>query len=162
MLIEQILSNAQLFDKINIAELIKFYQIKNYLRDIDFCLGKFIIDIIQNNNCENYLSQFKITPNIYNKERRYIAYLNYTIQAAKQNDINQAKAYNLAIKFNHTIVLGDNLFHNLIKKINIPCGNIYFLNENQFSNFFLVPKKIENKYKVCKYFIIMNEKYIMK
>ena len=164
MLIEQILSNAQLFGKINIAELIKFYQIKNYLRDIDFCLGKFIIDIIQNNNCENYLSQFKITPNIYNKERRYIAYLNYTIQAAKQNDIenNQAKAYNLAIKFNHTIVLGDNLFHNLIKKINIPCGNIYFLNENQFSNFFLVPKKIENKYKVCKYFIIMNEKYIIK
>ena len=32
------------------------------------------------------------------------------------------------------------------------------MNENQFSSFFQVPKKIENKYNICKYFIIMNEK----
>jgi len=42
--------------------------------------------------------------------------------------------------------------------MDIPCENIYYLNEEQLSNFFQVPKKINNKYKKCKYFIIMNEK----
>ena len=32
-----------------------------------------------------------------------------------------------------------------------------YLNEEQLSNFFQVPKKINNKYKKCKYFIIINE-----
>ncbi len=46
--------------------------------------------------------------------------------------------------------------------MNIPCENIYYLNENQFSKFFLFPKKINNKYKICKYIIIMNEIYFNK
>ena len=159
ILIELNLLNAQLFDKYNVPQLIEFYQIKNYLRDIDFCLSLAIIDIIHN-SCQNYPSQFEITPSYLNKDKRIIFYQVYSIQAKKINDIEdeQAKDYNAAIKYNETIVLGDNNFHELIKKINIPCENIYYLNENQFSDFFLVPKQIENKYNICKYFLIMNEK----
>ena len=46
-LIEIICSNDQLKDKKSYKELSEYYQIKNYLRDIDFCLGKVIIDIIK-------------------------------------------------------------------------------------------------------------------
>ena len=159
LLIELNLSNAQLIDKYNVSELIEFYQIKNYLRDIDFCLGVAILDIIHN-ACRNYPSEFEITPSYMNKEKRLIFYKVYSIEAKKINDIEdeQAEAYNKAIKYNDTIVLGDTNFHELIKKIDIPCENIYYLNEEQFSNFFKVPKKIKNKYKICKFFIIMNEK----
>ena len=52
ILIELNLSNAQLFDKYNVPELIEFYQIKNFFRDIDFCLSVAIIDIIHN-VCQN-------------------------------------------------------------------------------------------------------------
>ena len=54
-----------------------------------------------------------------NKEKRHIFYKVYTIQAKKINDIEdeQAEAYNKAIKYNYTLVLGDNNFHELIKKI---------------------------------------------
>ena len=66
--------------------------------------------------------------------------------------------YNNSIKFKDTIVLGDKQFHKKIREINLPCENIFYLNEEEFYNFCLVPKKISNKYKKCNYFIIMNEK----
>jgi len=158
-LIELNLSNAQLFDKYNVPVLIEYYQIKNFLRDIDFCLSVAIIDIIHN-TCQNYPPQFEITSSYANKDKRIIFYNIYSIQAKKINDIQdeQAKDFNEAIKYNNTIVLGDNNFHELIKKINIPCETIYYLNENQFSDFFLEPKQIEDKYNICKYFLIMNGK----
>jgi len=159
ILIELILSNAILFDKYDVPELIEFYQIKNFLRDLDFCLGMAIIDIIHN-ACKNYPSQFEIAPSYINKDKRVIFYKVYSIQASKINDFEdeQAKAYNQAIKYNDAIVLGNNNFHELIKKMNIPCENINYFNENQFLSFFDTPQKKENKYNICKYFIIMNEK----
>jgi hypothetical protein len=42
--------------------------------------------------------------------------------------------------------------------MNLPCKNIYYLDVNQISDFFKNPKKIDNKYNICKYFIIINEK----
>ena len=118
-----------------------------------------IIDIIHN-ACKNYPSQFEIAPSYINKDKRVIFYKVYSIQASKINDFEdeQAKAYNQAIKYNDTIVLGNNNFHELIKKMNIPCENINYFNENQFLSFFYTPQKKENKYNICKYFIIMNEK----
>ena len=142
------------------ADLSEYFQIKNYFRDIDFCLGKAIIDTI-NNACTDYPLQSVINQNYLNKEKRFVFYKIYAIEARKQNNNDfedeQAKTYNKSIKYNDTIVLGDEHFHNLIKKMDIPCENIYYLNEEQLSNFFQVPKKINNKYKKCKYFIIMNE-----
>ena len=46
--------------------------------------------------------------------------------------------------------------------MNLPCKNIYYLNENEISNFFKKPKKINNKYNICKYFLIANEKFGIK
>ena len=159
ILIELILSNAILFDKYDVPELIEFYQIKNFLRDLDFCLGMAIIDIIHN-ACKNYPSQFEIAPSYINKDKKVIFYKVYSIQASKINDFEdeQAKAYNQAIKYNDAIVVGNNNFHELIKKMNIPYENINYFNENQFLRFFDTPQKKENKYNISKYFIIMNEK----
>ena len=70
----------------------------------------------------------------------------------------QEKIYNESIKYNNTIVLGDKQFHDSIKKMNLPCENIYYVNNNDFPSFLQNPKKINNKYKICQYFIIMNEK----
>ena len=42
--------------------------------------------------------------------------------------------------------------------MNIPCENIDYKNENEFLNFFRVPQK-NGKFKICNYFVIMNEKY---
>ena len=55
------------------------------------------------------------------------------------------------------MVIGDNNFHNIIKKINLPCKNVYYINEKQIIEFFETPHKINNKYKICKYFILVNE-----
>ena len=159
-LIEFKLMNEQIFSKFNIPELIEFYQIKNFLRDIDFCIGITIIYIIKN-TLINYPSKFEIRPSYLNLEKRFQFNFFYSKYLKKDSNIenDQVLAFNNSIKYNETIILGDNYFHDLIKKMNIPCENIYYLNQNQFSYFFQVPKKIEGKYKICKYFIIMNEKY---
>ena len=158
-LIKFICSFDQFFDHYNMTEFSKFYQVKYYLKDIDFSLGLTIIDIL-NGFCKDYPFnlEFKI-PFIY-KEQRIAFYKMYIPDAEKQNDIenDQAKAYRKAITYNDTIVLGDKNFHNFIKKINLPVKPIYYLNEKEFSNFFQNPQKIDNKYKICKYIIIMDEK----
>ena len=151
-------SNEQLLERCNISELKEYYQVKNYLKDIDFCLGNTLIHII-NIFCKNYPLKFEIGHSYLNKDKRYFFYKSYALQVSKRNDIEneQTKIYNQSIKYNNTIVLGDKYFHDIINKINLPCENIYYLNEEQFSNFFQVPKKINGKYNICKYFIIMDE-----
>ena len=97
-----------------------------------------------------------------NKDKRFIFYLEYQVQTTRQRnnkiEDEQAKAYNNAIKYNDTIVLGDKHFHKLIHEMKLPCKNIDYKNEKEFANYFQAPKKINDKYKICKYFIIMNEK----
>ena len=85
----------------------------------------------------------------------------YLLHLKKDNkipDSEQQKIFNKAIKYNDTIIIGDEKFLDLMKKINLPCRNKNYLNEKEIENFFKEPKKIDNKYKVCKYIIIMNEK----
>ena len=45
------------------------------------------------------------------------------------------KNFNKSIKYNDTIVIGDKNFLDLIKKINLPCKNKYYLKENEILNF---------------------------
>ena len=155
------LSKDQIEGKYIIYDIIQFYQIKYYLKDIDFCLGKTILNVFEHLS-KDYPLKSQIINTYLNKDKRFLLYLEYNIQIIrqKQNQIEdeKTKAYNKSIKYNHTIVLGDKKFHNLINKMKLPCENIYYLNENEFSNFFSDPKKIDGKYKICKYFIIMNEK----
>ena len=161
LLIEMICSHDQLIYKSNFSELSEYYQIKNYLRDIDFCLSKVIVDIIID-SCQNYPLKPEIKITFFTNDVRYYFYRSYTALITtfgKKNEDEQIKAYNKAIKYNDIIVLGDKQFHDTINKMNISSENIYYLNENEFSNFFQTPKKINGKYKICKYFVIMNEKY---
>ena len=155
------LSKDQIEGKYIIYDIIQFYQIKYYLKDIDFCLGKTILNVFEHLS-KDYPLKSQIINTYLNKDKRFLLYLEYNTQIIrqKQNQIEdeKTKAYNKSIKYNHTIVLGDKKFHNLINKMKLPCENIYYLNENEFSNFFSDPKKIDGKYKICKYFIIMNEK----
>ena len=161
-LIEIICSNDQLKDKKSYKELSEYYQIKNYLRDIDFCLGKVIIDIIKN-SCKNYPLELDIYNTYSDNEKRSFLYKLYRAIVKLYNENKQEdeyiKAYNKAIKYNDTIVLGEEQFFNSIKKIDLPCQNIYYLKNDDLLDFFLFPKKINNKYKIIKYFVIMNEKY---
>jgi hypothetical protein len=72
---------------------------------------------------------------------------------------NEELTFNNVIKYNDTIVMGDYNFHNLIIKMKLPFKNIYYLNEKQISKFFENPPyKLNGKYKICKYFIIVNGK----
>ena len=154
-------SHDQLFRKYNIPELNQYYQVKYYLKDIDFCLCKSIIDLLDT-ICNNYPLKNEMKECYLYHERRFVFYKEYADQAEMQNnniiEVEQEKIYNNAIKYNNTIVLGDKQFHDLIKNINLPCENIYYLNKEEFSKFFQTPKKIKEKYKICKYFIVMNEK----
>ena len=160
LLIEAHCSNEILYKGYNISKLNEYYQVKNYIRDIDFCLGKAILDIIIN-TCNNYPLKNEIYYLYLNKEKRFYFYKSYAVQAKKQNDNKieneQVKAINKSIKYNDTIVLGNEKYHSLIKKMNLPCENIYYLNESKFSKFFIVPKK-KKKFNKCNYFIIMNDK----
>ena len=71
----------------------------------------------------------------------------------------QEKLFNQSIRYNHTIVIGDKNFLDIIDKMKLPCKkNFFYLNEKELLSFFKKPIKIDDKYNVCKYFIIMNEK----
>ena len=130
---------------------------KNYFRDIDFCLTLFIYNIFS--YCKYPLLK-EIFGNI-SKDKRIYNYINYLLHYQKDNKTDeneQEKKLNEAIKYNDTIVIGDKTFHDFISKIKLPCKNKYFIKENEILNFFKDVKKIKNKYKICKYMIIMNEK----
>ena len=157
-LIQFICSCEQLYEKLDIEKFSKYYQIKNFFRDIDFCLYLFMLNIVVALNAFPLSSE--ICQNI-KKEKRYINYRYYTLHLIKDNitpDNEQQKIFNNAIKYNDTIVIGDKNFLDLINKMNLPCKNKYYINKKEILSFFEKPKKIDNKYKVCKYFIIMNEK----
>ena len=64
------------------------------------------------------------------------------------------KKFNEVIKYNDTY----KTLHDYIAKIKLSYKNIYFIKENEIFDFFQDDKKIKNKYKICKYIIIMNEK----
>ena len=163
LLIEIHCANEILYNKKrNLSILSEYYQVKYYLRDIDFCLGIAIIDIILNS-----FKNYPLTKDIYyhylRKDKRFNYYKCYLVQSERYNDKTNENEYaeqiNKCIKYNDGIVLGNKEFHNLIKKISLTLQDIYYLNEEEFSNFFVIPKKIKNtKYKKCNYFIIMNEK----
>ena len=159
LLIEINFSIEQLMFEYNIHELSKYYQIKNFIRDIEFCLGKIIFNILSY-YCQNYPLKYEITHPYINMEKRLFYYSVYSMNLTKNNNFKdeQQKSLNKALKYNDTIVIGDNNFYELIKKMNLPCENIYYLNENQISNFFKNPKRKNQKYKICKYIIIINEK----
>jgi hypothetical protein len=73
LLIQINFSIEQLMFECNIHELSKYYQIKNYIRDIEFCLGKIIFNILSY-YCKNYPLKFEITHPYVNMEKKYFYY----------------------------------------------------------------------------------------
>ena len=149
----------QMVYDINIQEFMKYYQIKNYCRDIDICLLKFLNYSLY--FCKYYplfsdISNCMKTNKINNNN---IFYMLHFKKDSKSYENEQEKIFNESIRFNDTIIIGDQKFHDLIKKIKLPCRNKYYLddNTNEISKFFETPKKVANKYIICKYFIIMDE-----
>ena len=145
--------------RINIQDFFKYYQIKNFYRDIDICLLKFLYYNLY--FCKYYplfsdISDYMKTNKINNDS---IFYMLHFKKDSKSYDNEQEKIFNESIRYNDTIIIGDKKFLDLIKKIKLPCKNKYFLddNTNEISKFFETPKKIANKYIICKYFIIMDE-----
>ena len=149
------------YKEYDISQIKEYYQVKNFLRGIDFCLGISLVDIITFYS-NNYPFEKRIRNLYNNKDQRIYFCKTYSIHNLKMNDnINedeQLKIYNKSIKYKDTLVLGDKNFHYLVSKINLPCENIIYLNEEEFSYFFQVPQKIKNKYNKTKYFIIADEK----
>ena len=156
LLIEIVCASEQISLGVDFYELSKYYQIKNYIRDMDFCLGKFMLYIL-NHYC-NYPYEFELTHPYISKEMRFSYYTLYIQHLKKDKDNNETeelKTLNKAIKYNDTIVIGDEDFHNLIRKMNLTCKNINYLKFNEIEAFFLKPKN--TKYNKCKYFLIINE-----
>ena len=139
----------------------KFYQIKNYIRDINFNLGKIIFNIFIFLCKNNDLKQDILNPYM-SLEKRFSYYGTYSIYLKNEKDINieneeEAKIFNKAIRYNHTVVIGDKNFHNIIFKMKLPCKRDY-IEEKEIENFFQNSKKINNKYKISKYLFLVDGK----
>ena len=78
LLIEIKCSIEQSLEGTNIEKLSEFYQVKNFFRDIDFCLGQVIINILIY-YCKDYPLKFEITHPYLNKEKRWRYYSLYAI-----------------------------------------------------------------------------------
>ena len=149
----------QMIHNINIHEFIKYYQIKNYCRDIDICLIKFLYYNLY--FCKYYplfseISDYMNTYEIYINSRFYFLHFK---KDSKSYENEQEKIFNESIRYNDTIIIGNKKFHDLIKNIKLPCKNKYFIDDKteEITKFFETPRKIANKYIICKYFIIMDE-----
>jgi len=111
LLIEFNCAYEQLYREMNIEKFSKYYQIKNYFRDMDFCLSKFMQNTL--NMCKNYPFISEIDHYINTEEVRFRNYIFYYLHLKKDNIIpenEQEKIFNQAIKYNDTIVIGDKNF----------------------------------------------------
>ena len=143
------------------AGLSKFYQIKNYIRDINFNLGKIIHNIFIFLCKKNDLKQEIMNP-YRSFERRFKYYAEYSVYLKNDENINieneeEAKIFNKAIRYNHTVVIGDKNFHDIIFKMKLPCKREY-LEEKEIANFLQNSQKINNKYKISKYIFLIDGK----
>ncbi len=110
MLIEINFSIEQLLVGSNIHEIGKFYQIKNYIRDIEFCLGNIIMNIL-GYYCKNYPLKFEYTHPYVTMEKRLFYYILYSMSSKSGNNMgDEQKKLNESIKFNNTIVIGVQIF----------------------------------------------------
>ena len=85
LLIEFNCACDQLYREIDIEKFSKYYQIKNYFRDIDFCLCKFMQNILS--FCKNYPLISEINHYIDTEEIRCRNYIFYYLHFKKDNII---------------------------------------------------------------------------
>lgn len=95
----------------------EYYQIINFLRDIDFCLKLYLI-IYLTSLCSkkvNFINEIVFALNVC--EPRYPLYVYYFYQFCDLNKFNEKEKIiiNDSLKINDFIVVGDKYFHDKIK-----------------------------------------------
>ena len=79
------------------------------------------------------------------RDNQFRDFINYCLHLQKDNitpETEDEKIFNKSIKYNDTIVIGDKYFIDIIKKIKLPCKNVYYINEKEILNFFKNQKKL--------------------
>ena len=132
-----------MIQNINIQEFFKFYQIKNYCRDIDICLLKFLYYNLY--FCKYYplfsdISDYMYTYKINVNNSFYMLHFR---KDSKSYENEKEKIFNESIRYNDTIIIGNKKFHYFIKNIKLPCKNKYFIDDktDEITKFFETPKK---------------------
>ena len=113
--------------EIDIEKFTEYYQIKNYFRDIDFCLYQFMKNTL--GLCKNYplISEINHYKFLENRFRNYKEYCLHFIKDNITPENEQEKLFNQSIRYNHTIVIGDKNFLDIIDKMKLPCKKIFFI-----------------------------------
>ena len=139
-----------------------YYQIINFLRDIDFCLKIYLISIytVLNNNKHNFIDEL-ISAMIAN-EPRYTIYLFYLNQIRKASVLakEEQNIINETLTIKDFIIPGDKKFHEKIKRIekNIKSTSFKYLNIEQIPNY-LEQIKREKGSKILPYFYFLIIRY---
>ena len=139
-----------------------YYQVINFLRDIDFCLKIYLISIYAGLNNNKHIFIDELINAMIANEPRYVIYMFYVNQLRnasiftkeEQNIINET----LTIK--DFIIPGDKKFHEKIKRIenNIKSTSFKYLNIEQIPNYLKQIQK-EKGSKILPYYYFLIIRY---
>ena len=145
-----------------------FYQIRFLFQDIDFCLKIFLYLINLNYFNEAF---WKIVNSLLSIQidKRINNYINYEssnmkdlTDQYKEFDDQKMKTLNNSLKIKNTLIVGQKPFHDFIKDLKLPT-NTFCLTIEQLVGFCdnFKDNKIDNKYVINKYFIIINYQFFL-
>ena len=147
-IISVFITHLVLTKKINKNNLTFFFI--RYLQDIGFCIRFF------NNILSAILLQDEFLGYDYHFDIRILYFLEMSNSFFSKVDFPQdlLKYATESARIKDTIIIGTNNFKNHIRGLNLTCERIHELDENKFDSFFKNPYKVDNKYKITKYFVI--------
>ena len=145
---------------------INYYQILFFFKDMDFCLKFFLylLQLIYPN--EKFLNIVKSFLEV-SIDRRINSFLNYEssnlpdfISQFRELNEKDIETINNSLKIKNSIIIGEKSFHNFIKSLKLPTTE-YFLKIDDLNNFCSdcrKLRKVNNKYAINKYFMILEYK----
>ena len=142
------ITNLMLTKKLNKNNL-TFYFIR-YFQDIGFCIRLFYYSLFE------ILYQDEFLGYEYHFDIRILYFLNISASICLKVDFPQdlLKYATEPARVKDTIIIGNKDFKNHIRGHNLSCERINELDDNKFDSFFKNPYKVDNKYKITKYFVI--------
>ena len=154
----QILASILKSANVDINNIIKYYQIINFFRDVDFCLKLMSLNIISNFNSKNHNFINETSLCLVACEYRYFIYSLYLKQINLENKFTekeQKKIYETLI-LKDFIIIGNDHFHNKIKNIekNIKANSFNYINMEKLSKF-LDDKRPKKSKKLSTFFYFL-------
>ena len=151
---------------LNRKEKINYYQILFFFKDIDFCLKIFLQSLAYDIKDEIF---FKIINSFcsFNMDKRFNCFSNYStsnntdlIKEYRELNEEDMKILNNSLKIKNTIIIGEKPFHDFIKNLKLSTIEYFLKIEelNDFCNTSRDKRKIDDKYAINKYFIIIEYK----